>query len=144
MEAILLILGNYLNPRWLLQIATFSTPPNNISRIQITFINSGRTSDNQLTLFRYGITRDYISTLFSYLPPANEVWGKVMFSQTSVILSTEGVCLWVRGLCTLPLDTHTSLDTLTCPGHTSPLDIHIPYSQQADGTHPYWNAFLFI
>ena len=28
-----------------------------------------------------------------FLPPANEVWGKVMFSEVSVILSTgEGVC----------------------------------------------------
>ena len=29
---------------------------------------------------------------FSLLPPANEVWGKVIFSQASVILLTGGVC----------------------------------------------------
>ena len=32
--------------------------------------------------------REYI-----FLPPANEVWGKVIFSQSSVILLTGGVCL---------------------------------------------------
>ena len=42
------------------------------------------------------------------LPPANQVWSKVIFSEASVILFTEeggdlptgeGGCLWGRGLC---------------------------------------------
>ena len=40
-------------------------------------------------------------TLLSVLPPANEVWGKVIFSQASVILSRGVVCfqggLYLRG-----------------------------------------------
>ena len=31
-----------------------------------------------------------VLTIFSFLPPANEVWGKVIFSQASVILFTGG------------------------------------------------------
>ena len=40
---------------------------------------------------------------YEMLPPANEVWGKVIFSQASVILFTGGM----RGM--LPLGTHTPL-----------------------------------
>ena len=32
-----------------------------------------------------------------YLPPANEVWGKVIFLHVCVILSTRGVCVVTRG-----------------------------------------------
>ena len=34
-----------------------------------------------------------------FLPPANEVWGKVMFLQVSVILSTEAACVVARVAC---------------------------------------------
>ena len=57
------------------------------------------------------------------LPPANEVWDKVIFSQASIShLSTgEGVCLWVQ-VCTntplnTPLRTHLPSPEHT-PGHT--------------------------
>ena len=41
------------------------------------------------------------------LPPANKVWGKVMFLQLFVSPHGGGeMCLWVRGVCTHPLDTH--------------------------------------
>ena len=48
------------------------------------------------------------SLLTGSLPPANEVWGKVMFLHLSVILST-------RGWCTPPLGRHPQPDT---PGQT--------------------------
>ena len=71
------------------------------------------------------------------LPPANEVWGKVIFSQASVILFT-----W-RGSAQAPLDADL-------PSHADPLDADPPwmqtppqdtwgtmgYGQQAGGTHP--------
>ena len=36
----------------------------------------------------------------SFLPPVNEVWSKLIFSEASVILSTEGEG---GGLCMMPL-----------------------------------------
>ena len=60
------------------------------------------------------------------LPPKNEVWDKVMFSQASVFpqvgclpLSLGGVCLWDRGC--LLLDT---LDTPPTHPWTHTLDTH--------------------
>ena len=84
----------------------------------------------------------------TFLPLANEVWGKVMFLQMSVCpqgggppcasgsgeMSTAGsrsVCLWVwgcasgsRGVCAYPVDTHTH--TLDTHQWTHTLDIHPP------------------
>ena len=104
---------------------------------------------------------------YVYLPPGNEVLGKVMFyTCLSVILFTGGVCLWVgvstsgsRG-CTSPGHTpwtHTNFDTHTpghplnthtpdtdthtpppdCPGHTHPLDI----TPSRDG---YWSGWYLF
>ena len=76
------------------------------------------------------------------LPPANEVWGKVIFSQASVILFTgEGVSLTE----THPLDRHppgqrppqteTSLDR--DPRDRDPLD-RDPLGQRPPGQRPPW------
>ena len=65
------------------------------------------------------------------LPPANEVWGKVMFLHLSVILFTGGGSaskgsasgeVYIQGVGQTPLDA----DPLSTMG----------YSQQAGGTHP--------
>ena len=46
-----------------------------------------------------------VETIFmQFLPPANEVWGKVMFLQASVILLTGGVWSW--GYAGPPLSRH--------------------------------------
>ena len=62
-----------------------------------------------------------------FLPPANEVWGKVMFLHLSVIHSVyEGVCIresWGRPL--TPSDT---------TGH----------GQRAGGTHPTGMHYCFV
>ena len=39
-----------------------------------------------------------ISSFSALLPPANEVWGKVIFLHVCVILSTGGACMVVRGV----------------------------------------------
>ena len=79
-----------------------------------------------------------------------------MFSQACVILlSTVGVCLWVRG--GVPLGpggvhppghthtvwTHTLLDTHS-PGDTHPLDTPPDTMVNKWQDASYWNAFLFI
>ena len=50
------------------------------------------------------------------LPPAHKVWGKVMFSEASIILLTwgEGVCLWgvcIQGACLQRVCLHGDLHT---------------------------------
>ena len=63
------------------------------------------------------------------LPPADEVWGKVMFLHLSVSHSVHrgGVCLWVGG-CTPPGHTHP--DTYT------PIDTHTHgYTYTHEHTH---------
>ena len=72
--------------------------------------------------------------LQTYLPPANEVWGKVIFLHLFVILFMGGVCLsacW---------DTHPWADTpqeQTPPGTRHPPAEHAGrYSQRRGGTHP--------
>ena len=63
-----------------------------------------------------------------FLPPANEVWGKVMFLQLSV--HGGGRCL------PLGLGVHTPLDTPWTHTHTpQPPPPTPPYGQQAGGTH---------
>ena len=66
-----------------------------------------------------------------FLPPANEVWGKVMFLHLSVILSTgEGVC---------NQGPSPSRRGSVCKGvgqpPVPPSDT-MEYSQRAGGTHP--------
>ena len=86
-------------------------------------------------------TLDLYLKLQGFLPPAKEVWGKVIFLHVSVILFTVGgggVCLWVQGdwsasgsggasgsMGCLPLDPwgclHLSLrGVYTSPEHTRP------------------------
>ena len=82
----------------------------------------------------------------TFLPLANEVWGKVMFLQMSVcpqggiclwvwgdvyrwaqigVPLGLGVCLWIQGcVCAYPVDTHTH--TLDTHHWTHTLDIHPP------------------
>ena len=43
--------------------------------------------------------------MYTFLPPANEVWDKIIFSQASVILFTEGHA-WHRGTCMTKGDMH--------------------------------------
>ena len=74
------------------------------------------------------------------LPPANDVWGKVMFLHLSVILFTGGGVYpsmqWGRH----PLGRHPprqtppQADTLA-PGQTPPSNT-TGYGQQVGGTHP--------
>ena len=88
----------------------------------------------------------YLEIRLKFLPPANEVSSKVMFSQVSVCpqggvpLGLGDVCLWIQGCVdthTPPghthAHTHTHLDTRP-PRHT-PLG-HPHPDQQAGGTHP--------
>ena len=63
-----------------------------------------------------------------YLPNANEVWGKVMFSQGSVCLSTGRMSSSGSRGCVI----HTSRHT---PGHTHPGHTY-HRGQQAGSTHP--------
>ena len=72
--------------------------------------------------FRLTVTID-VNIL--YLPPANEVWGKVMFSQMSVCPQSLGPGGFVCG----SGGVHTSMDTNRPWTHT-------PDSQQACSTHP--------
>ena len=62
-----------------------------------------------------------------FLPPANEVWGKVMFSYLSVILFTGGVCP------TACWDTHPQRQAP--PRQTPSLGRH-PLGRHPLGRHP--------
>ena len=57
--------------------------------------------------------------LLEYLPPANEVWGKVIFLHLSVILFTGGGCL-LPGGCLV----ETPPGTATAAGGTHPAGMH--------------------
>ena len=74
------------------------------------------------------------------LPPANEVWGKVMFLHLSVILFTGGGGLHPGGL-------HLGRSTSRGLGRP-PLDADPPEHYGIQSTSrwyaSYWNAFLFI
>ena len=65
--------------------------------------------------------------IFALLPPANEVWGKVMFSRVSSC--PQVVYLWVQGRCAHPP-----------PGQTPP-DTH--HGSRSGRYTSYWNEFLF-
>ena len=60
-----------------------------------------------------------------FLPPANEVWGKVIFSQASVILPTMGlhghspVGMYAPRVC-MPLGTHAPQGTHAHQAHMPP------------------------
>ena len=61
------------------------------------------------------------------LPPADEVWGKVIFSQASISHSVWGVGGWSA----------TGSRWYAHPSWTHPPGFtHTPYGQQAGGTHP--------
>ena len=78
-----------------------------------------------------------------FLPPANEVWGKVMFSQACVRHSVHRGCASRSGCLCVP---SPRLSPWTHPRHThpdTPLDTSTTPGEQAGGTHPTWNAFLF-
>ena len=77
--------------------------------------------------------RDVINQSMSYLPPANEVWGRVIFLHLSVILF-KGVCLsacWdttpramhTPGPCNTPSWTHATPPSRT---HAPPRPMHSP------------------
>ena len=93
-----------------------------------------------LLRIRYKWNKLYINIL---LPPANEVWGKVIFLHLSVFLFTGGV----------PGQVHP-------PGQVYPPDRYLPWTGTPPGRSPpagtppcrwsmrwryasYWNAFLF-
>ena len=68
----------------------------------------------------------YLNILFHLLPPANEVCGKVMFLQVSVILSTWGGMCGRGGMCA----THT-------PYHAHPHHACPPSATHAPLCHTY-------
>ena len=67
-----------------------------------------------------------------YLPPANEVWGKVMFLHMSVILFTGG---WVSAHCMLR---HTP------PWADTPPPGYYGIQSTSGWYASYWNAYLLI
>ena len=78
------------------------------------------------------------------LPPANEVWGKVIFLHLSlwvILFKVEGVSAsGSRGVSASGLGVYTSLDTHTTPGYTlAGRDGHWSGRYAS-----YWNAFLFL
>ena len=75
-----------------------------------------------------------------FLPPANEVWGKVMFLHLSVILFTGGVSARLHAGMHTPSGRHPprqtpSLGQTPTLGRPPPSDT-MGYGQQAGGTHP--------
>ena len=68
------------------------------------------------------------------LPPANEVWGKVIFLHLSVILFIGwGICL-IACWDTAPLGPEAGTPP---PGADTPTAVHAErYGQQAGDTHP--------
>ena len=72
--------------------------------------------------------------MWSYLPPACEVWGKVMFSQACVILFTgeEGAHP--------PMDAPQKYELSPQDGYTLRQKTD---GQQASGTHPTGIQYLF-
>ena len=82
------------------------------------------------------------------LPPANEVWGKVIFLHLFVILFTGGVCLSACWDTTTPLEQTPLQDQAppqeqTSPRADTPWSRHPPgaehagrYGQWAGSTHP--------
>ena len=68
----------------------------------------------------------YLNILFHLLPPANEVCGKVMFLQVSVILSTWGACV-AGEACVLRTPPTMHTPTMHAPlCHTCPPLPHMP------------------
>ena len=92
---------------------------------------------------------NFYSIQYTCLPPANEVWGKVMFLHLCVILFTggRGVCPTPSG-CRPPRVGQTPWMQTSRVGQTPPPGCRHPglgrppwmqtppYSQQAGGTHP--------
>ena len=77
-----------------------------------------------------------------FLPPANKVWGKVMFLHLCVILFTEGVCiqggLYLVGVC-IQGGLHRGDGQTPLP----PPPIGCYGIQSTSGRYAsYWNAFL--
>ena len=108
-------LRNFLSLFWSLKlIITLITT-------QLNFKNSSR-----LQFFKIVLDlRDQRVGANLLLPPANEVWGKVIFLHLSVILFTGGV----------PGQVH--LPPGTPPARYTPGSVHAGrYGQQAGGTHP--------
>ena len=75
-----------------------------------------------------------------FLPPVNEVWGKVMFLHLSVSHSAlQGVCLWVQvGCLLLGVGVGVSASGLgvsTSPWTHTPRHIHTPLDTHIPDTH---------
>ena len=114
------------------------------------------------------ISREKIKCEKEFLPPANEVWGKVIFSEASVILSRGGgfcmmslpvwlpgpmfslgvLCPWSHvpfggslfgGLC-LEKSLFRGCLSRGCFCRETPL----PPNQKSRRYASYWNAFLFV
>ena len=90
-----------------------------------------------------------------FLPPANELWGKVMFLHMSVILTTEGLCIvslpvWLPGPMFLPGGSRgggfsvqdVSVLGVSLQGRGSPSG-RLPTQYGEDRYTSYRNAFLF-
>ena len=60
-------------------------------------IHTERPQNGYVNIIPLCTSTEWVCNLF--LPPANEVWGKVMFLHVSVILSPEGGGLHPEGVC---------------------------------------------
>ena len=82
---------------------------------------------------------------FAFLPPANEVWGKVIFSETCVKNSVHGG--WGTtvggGLPQCMLGYHLPPEPGTPPGTPPPAEHAGRYGQRAGGTHPTGMQYCF-
>ena len=80
-----------------------------------------------------------------FLPPANEVWGKVIFLHQSVILSTGGVPGQVHPTGTYTPWASTPQGQVPPPGRYTPRAGTLPIQWFMHGQYAsYWNAFLLL
>ena len=82
---------------------------------------------------------------FLFLPPANEVWGKVMFLQVSVCpqldLCMMSLPVWLTGLMFLPGASVRGSVRETSP---PPPGQRLPCTVTSGWYTSYWNALLFF
>ena len=95
------------------------------------------------------------TVFFTFLPPVNEVWGKVMFSQVfayprggGVLPLNPGGCLPLGlGVCVYLWVWGCALESEGVPlglrGCTHPLDPPPPLRSSSGQYASYWNALLF-
>ena len=122
---------------WFVELLTLSSARSN-RRVFIT-----RFLLHHFTLIALFYQTIIWNNFLPYLPPANEVWGKAMFSQASVILGgglhPGGVCIWGGGGLLPGGVLHPGGDWAD-PPQSEYYGIWSMSGQYAF----YWNAFLFI